>query len=166
MQVVSNSSPLIALSGIDCLHLLKAQFGIIHIPNAVLQELKLDSGFPGSELIQNAIEEKWIQVQTVTDLNIVSLLKRDLDNGESEALSLAKTRNADLVLLDEKEARRFATTMELNSTGTIGIILKAYRKKEINDPMQLFHSLKKKVGFFISKSMMLEIQKEIKKDNP
>jgi len=50
-------------------------------------------------------------------------LKADLDEGEAEAIALAYEMSADVVLLDERDARRAAMRMGLKVLGTVGILL-------------------------------------------
>jgi len=51
----------------------------------------------------------------------------NLDFGERQALALAKEIQADLVLLDDKVARRFAESEALKVKGTLGIVADAAR---------------------------------------
>lgn len=64
----------------------------------------------------------------MTDKNIVTVLQAELDNGESEAIALALEKSADLILLDDAEAREKARLYHFKITGTLGILLRA--KKE------------------------------------
>ena len=56
------------------------------------------------------------------------LLLTDLDRGEAEVIALAQELNADLVIIDERLARRHAKRLGLNLTGTLGVLLKAKRQ--------------------------------------
>lgn len=49
MRVISNTSPLLNLSIIDPLNLVREQFGEVHIPPAVEEEVGLDASRPGSQ---------------------------------------------------------------------------------------------------------------------
>ncbi|GHU61310.1 hypothetical protein FACS189445_3190 [Spirochaetia bacterium] len=49
----------------------------------------------------------------------------DLDDGEAETLILAKEQAADLVIIDEKLGRQYAKHLDLELTGTIGVLLNA-----------------------------------------
>lgn len=101
MKVVSNSTPLIALSRINELDLLHKIFGTIIIPNAVHQEVVLQGdGRPGIERITEA---SWILTNQVKNQLAVSMLTADLDQGEAEAVVLAKELGADYFLVDEKK---------------------------------------------------------------
>ena len=63
---------------------------------------------------------------------MVIALNEFLDAGEAEAISLAIELTADLVLLDEKDARLVAVKYNLKPLGTIGILIKAKKKGEIS----------------------------------
>jgi predicted nucleic acid-binding protein len=77
-------------------------------------------GQPGSQEVQSS---KWIRVQEVNDQSFVRLLEIELDRGESEAIALACELKADLVLLDEKDARLRGKRVGLRILGTIGILI-------------------------------------------
>jgi len=103
MKAGSNSSVLIALSGIGQLSLLKRRFveGIL-IPDAVWHEVvEVGGGRPGAAEVQTTA---WIQRRTVKDQDYVKLLCAELDTGEAEAIVLARQEAADAVVMDEKEA--------------------------------------------------------------
>ena len=108
MPVISNTSPLLNLAIVEHLFLLRQQFGQIYIPAAVLTELKINENLPGSPALQAAINEGWLISRTVTNTALVSLLRRDLHQGESEAIVLAVELSGERILLDEKEARQAA----------------------------------------------------------
>ncbi|MES3629835.1 MAG: hypothetical protein PPP56_06690 [Longimonas sp.] len=57
MPVVSNTSPLLNLSIIDRLDLVRSQFGQVLIPEAVRDELEMDSGRPGAAKLRTAVSE-------------------------------------------------------------------------------------------------------------
>ena len=65
MQVVCNTSPILNLAIIGSLDLLKEQFGVIHVPKAVRDELRVQEDRPGSRIIRKAIDDGWIVVATV-----------------------------------------------------------------------------------------------------
>ena len=128
MVVISNSSPLINLSIIGRLDLLKSKFSEIMIPQAVWREVVVDGvGKPGAKEVERA---RWIKVQDVKDRNLVISLERYLDDGESETIALALEMGADLVLLDERDARDTADAFGLSILGVIGILVWA-RKKQL-----------------------------------
>ena len=139
-SVVSNTGPLIALATIGQFDLLRKLFGEIHIPPAVRAEI-LD------EKTVNAVTAAdWIVVQTVRDEIAVQLLRGELDAGESEAIVLTRELNADLLLIDDRSARRRATAIELSTIGTLGVLLLAKNEKLIPVLEPLLDDLRR-VGF-------------------
>lgn len=113
-SIVSNSACLIALERIEQLNLLPQVYPSIWIPQAVKQEI----GFLTD----------WLQVQTVQNQALVSTLRTQVGAGESEAIALALEIKNVPVLLDDKKARRIAEQLNLQVTGTVGLLLKAKKK--------------------------------------
>jgi len=133
MVVLSNSTPLIYLSKMGELNLLKSLFVEVIVADKVFEEVVVQgAGKPGSDEVQNA---DWIKRQPVADKTAVQKLRDDelLDAGEAETLVLAAEIKADLTLLDDRKARRVATRMKVKRIGTIAIILMAYRKGLFKD---------------------------------
>lgn len=122
MKTVSNSSVLISLSTIGRLFLLTKRFpdGII-VPEAVWTEVvEAGSGRPGSVEVSSA---KWISVRESADRSLVNLLRTELDQGEAEAIALAHEVKANVVLLDERDARNAASKLGIRVLGTVGILV-------------------------------------------
>jgi len=117
MPVVSNTSPILNLAIIGQLSLLQDQFGEIWIPPGVLDELRVEEDLPGSRVIREAIRAGWLQTKDVEDQVLVSVLQRELDRGEAEAIALAVRVKADWTLLDERERRRVAKSLGLKVVG-------------------------------------------------
>jgi hypothetical protein len=128
-MIVSNSTPLIALSKIGKLELLREYFGEIHIPKEVYNEV-----VTRGEKLFGAVEVKnaeWITVEEVGNKIAVDSLRDHIDQGEAEAIILAKERNAKLLLIDDAEGRQIAERLGLKITGTIGILLLAATDKKL-----------------------------------
>jgi len=122
LKTVSNSSVLISLSTIGRLFLLTKRFpdGII-VPEAVWTEVvEAGSGRPGSVEVSSA---KWISVRESADRSLVNLLRTELDQGEAEAIALAHEVKANVVLLDERDARNAASKLGIRVLGTVGILV-------------------------------------------
>lgn len=131
MKVISNSSVLIALSGIQKLALLSDSFEKVYIPEAVWDEVVIKGiGKSGSEEIKNA---SWIEIRKVTNKDLVTALNEFLDLGEAEAISLALEMSGGIVLLDEKDARLIAARYNLKPLGTVGILIKAKKQGKITE---------------------------------
>lgn len=155
-KIVCNSSPIIHLAKIGELNLLKDYFQEIIIPKAVYIECIDEGGISEDvELIKNA---DWIKVLEVNDRKIVTLLQSILDDGESEAIALSLEIEADLILLDDSDAREKARLYGLKITGVIGILLRAKKDKKIISLKGYITSLKE-TGFYLSDNLVAEILK-------
>jgi uncharacterized protein len=157
MPVISNTSPLLNLAIIDHLFLLPQQFGQIFIPSAVLVELKINENLPGSSDLKTAIDDGWLVIQPVENLALVSLLRRDLHQGESEAIALAIELAADKILLDEKEARQAARALGLSITGILGILLKGFYEGAIPSIKTAMGRLQQEANFWVAPALLTQI---------
>jgi len=128
MKVASDSSPLIFLSALGLLDILRIEFGEVLIPEAVYQEVTAND-LKGSDEVKDA---DWIKV--VPSENIESLfLLPSLDVGEREAIILASEQNADLLLVDDLAGRRAAMMYEINVMGTLGFLKVMHRKGRVEN---------------------------------
>jgi len=125
MKIIINSSPLIALSGINMLNILPKLYSEIIIPNAVFTETIIDGK---DELIHNVIKnsDKFI-VKHVQNKVLVEFLEDYLDNGEAEVIALSRELNIKHVIIDELKGRKVAYKHGLNVIGSLGVLL--YAKK-------------------------------------
>ncbi len=120
MIVFSNTTPIIALSSIQCLHLLPELFGEIYLVDEVIEECS----FGGSIPVPALPEISWIKQVHSTPINHASVLL-ELDKGEKHTLDMACKHQADWVIIDEKIGRNMAEYLGLRVTGTLGVLLKA-----------------------------------------
>lgn len=119
--VVVNTTPIIALSAVQQLDLLRHLYGEVVIPEAVRSEVLAGRQRVGAGEL---VERPWIRTLAVRDPGRADLLS-DLDRGEAEVIALAQELQAGLVILDERLARRHAERLGLTLTGTMGVLLKA-----------------------------------------
>ena len=148
MKVVADSSVLISLSAINQLELLLRRFPQVMIPWAVQKEVVIEGkGQPGAQEVQSS---DWIKVQEIKDRSFVQLLEVELDRGESEVIALAHEVNADLVLLDEKDARLRAKRVGLKILGTIGVLIWAKKRGYISSLQEQLNALRDDAKFRIS----------------
>lgn len=129
MRVVSNTSPISYVVILNQIELLPFLFGAVTIPNAVRDEL---SAHKAPLKVQEWITSppEWLKIQFVTSQYGADLMK--VDAGERAAISLAEEIEADLVLLDDLEARLLANKRGLTITGVLGILDRAADREEIN----------------------------------
>ncbi len=123
--VVSDTSPIRALSQLNCLTLLSDLFGNVLVPPAVIAELER----PRSRLPPLSIQGlPFIRVQAPHDRTVVNELLITLDPGEAEAIALALEVHADLVLVDEAAAREVTSRRGLVALGVLGVLLRQSRR--------------------------------------
>jgi predicted nucleic acid-binding protein len=160
MPVVSNTSPVLNLAVIGRLSLLHDQFGEILIPNAVLEELRIQEDLPGSQAMREALKEGWLLIQGVSNQSLVSVLQRELDNGEAEAITLAVQAKAEWILLDEKEGRKIAKSLGLNVTGILGILLRARQEGKLPSMQKAMNQLQELAGFRVGPELYADLMRK------
>ncbi len=123
---VSNSGPLIHLGQINRLDLLFSLFEKILIPQSVYSEAiesGLQQGHHNARHIQKEMGKGRIEVKNVPKERLEEIRNENLHEGEIEVIALALDTENQVVLLDDEEARIFASTFNLNVKGTLGIII-------------------------------------------
>lgn len=161
MLVVSNTSPIMNLAIVGELGLLRQQFGEVIVPPAVIDELRLDSDFPGVENIREAISEGWLRREEVANQQVILALRRELDNGEAEAIALAFQLKAELILMDERDGRSVAKSMGLNPIGVLGVLIRAKQNGTIPSVKKILVKLREEAGFYLGDELIQGILSEI-----
>lgn len=174
MPVVSNTSPLIWLSKIGRITLLKELFIEVIIPEEVYKEAVkrgLQEVFSYALVLKEAVDEGWIKTSKLTTKEATTCRKMmdhafEIHLGEAQAIVLA--RRTDLMLLiDESSGRAFAEAWGLKAKGTLYVILTAIRSGHMNsvEAKETVLSLVAK-GFRIEPSLLARIIREIDNFNP
>ena len=141
MKVVSNSSPLIVLSKINEVELLRHYFKDIFIPRAVHKEVVAKGkGKPGSE-IKNF---EWIKVKEIDNKEAVKSLQVYIGKGEAESIILAKELKADFIIMDDYIAREIAKTLGLEVIGAVAMLVRAKKDGLIESLMKTLDEMKNK----------------------
>jgi predicted nucleic acid-binding protein len=122
MIVIADTTPLNYLILIQQADLLPRLFGKVLIPPAVVKELE-DPGTPDSVRAWLSGAPSWLHVQPLHSPPDPEL--DYLDDGEREAIALAEELGADLLLLDDADARKQAARRNLPFIGTLGILRRA-----------------------------------------
>ena len=156
--IVSNSTPLINFATIGELDLLRKLFDQIFVPQAVWQEVVIKGWRESATLIKKT---EWISKKAITDHRLCDTLNKELDTVEAEAIVLAIELNADLLLLDESEARNFAEIQGLKDMGSIGCLTLAKSLGLIAKIKPLLDQVIDKARFWVSK----ELYEFVLKDN-
>jgi predicted nucleic acid-binding protein len=143
--VVCDASPIIALSAVGQLSLLQKLYGQILIPDAVAQEVT--SGSAGQARAGELRTSDWITVKAVQDSVLLRSLHGELDRGEAEAIALAVEAQAELLLVDERLARRVALRLGLSMVGVLGVLLEAKSKGCLPAVRPVLDDLLTKAGF-------------------
>jgi predicted nucleic acid-binding protein len=155
--VVSNTSPIINLAAVGELDLLQRIYGELVIPKAVYDEIVLvGDGQPGAREVKAF---KWIKTIEVRDRNLLTAFQTDLHMGEAEAIVLAIESGAQLLLMDERRARKVATKFGIRTIGLLGVLVQAKQKSYINAIKPILDNLKSKAGFWIGQELYGEILK-------
>ncbi len=68
---------------------------------------------------------EWVEIAEVKDKYRQTILKLQIDKGESSAIALALETPDSVVILDDYKARKIAERLGVTLTGTIGVIIKA-----------------------------------------
>jgi len=113
--VISNSSPLIALTHIGRIELLNKLHVQVLIPPAVARE------------VQRTLPKlpQWLVVQPLAQERQPFAVSRSIGPGEHEVISLGLELRAERLILDEQPARRLAISLGLRVIGTVGLLLAA-----------------------------------------
>ncbi len=151
MIIVSNTSPLTNLAAIGQFELLRILYKEIEIAPGVWDELNAkNKQWPGRNEVAVA---GWIHRHNVQNQILVAALRRDLDHGEAESITLALERQADLILLDDREARHIAQRLGLKVIGVIGTLLEAKALGAIVEIRSHLDALRQVAGFYVKESL-------------
>lgn len=157
--VVVNTSPIIYLSSINQISLLKKLFQKVFIPDAVKREVL--SGGKDSFGVREIKGEKWIKTQTIKNELAKKYLLTDIDDGEAEVIILAEELEASTIIMDDRLGRKIAKLRGFNVIGTLRILVAAKEKGLITVIKPLIKKLKE-VGFWISDDVYRAILKQAK----
>ena len=128
MKTVSNTTPIISLSSIGKIEILKDIFQEIIIPQAVYEEIKAKQGYG-----YNEVDLSFIKVQAIQNTEQEKFLLEQLDAGEAQAIVLSKEVNADNTIIDENVGYTIAKESGLNVIRTLSILLKAKESNIIGE---------------------------------
>lgn len=134
-KIVVNSTPLISLYKIDKLNLLKKLYSHVYVPYGVYEELSVD----GKHNFLAGVD--FITIQKIENKEAKKFFRTSLHKGEVEVMILAEEINADLCLIDDLLARKYAKYLGYTVSGTMGILLKSKEKDHIAEIKPLLDGL-------------------------
>ena len=155
MIVFCNTTPLLALSSIGQLDLLRQVFGTVNVAKSVADECSEG----GRIVVPELSTVDWIQLQPDEDTTSLPVLF-ELDRGEKQTLLLAMRQKAGLVLMDERLGRRMAEYLGLQVTGTLGILLKAKATGLIPSFLNATMEMKKQ-GMFFNPALIVRLASQV-----
>jgi hypothetical protein len=123
---VVDASPVIDLSLLGQFDLLNNLFSRVVVPEAVRQEVSAGGDRPGAAEIAQA---GWLEFRPNDPLPPLPAERiAGLGPGELSVLAAALAMPADVAILDDLRARRAAKALDIQFTGTLGILLLAKRR--------------------------------------
>jgi len=159
--VITDAGPLIALSRIEHIHLLKALFTEVFLTETVEQEVLVGGDFVDSAHIRQAIKDGWLQVvhsaKGLAAKSDISTEVEGLDPGEATSIlwaaGLLQTGQDVMLIMDEAKGRKVARRLSLDTMGSAGIIATARRLGLIEEAQPLLIQLKES-GYYFSPAVI------------
>lgn len=151
--VISDTSPVRALAQLGRLDLLASLYGEVWVPPAVVAELARPRG--RGPVVD--VAAAGFVIRAPTDTGRVATLRRDLDPGESEAITLAIELGAHLLLIDEYDGRGIARGLGLRIKGVLGLLADAKAAGLVAAVRPLVDRIQVKVDFFVAPNIPRQI---------
>jgi predicted nucleic acid-binding protein len=148
--IVCNTGPLIALSMVGQLDLLRKLYQRVIVPEPVFREVV--SGGLGRVGASQIASAEWLER---SDLAIPEpLLALELGPGEAAVLATGSFLQAQLVLIDERRARRIAEqAYGLRVKGSAGILVSAKRASLISAVLPHLEQMVRQ-GYYLSRRLL------------
>ena len=150
-KAICNTGPLVALSMVNRIDLLQHLFELVAVPEEVHKEI-LEGGTTSAGLA-NYRKAKWIKVVKPSN-PLDPLLKTSLDVGEAAVIGLAREISVNIVIVDERKARKIARTIYgLNVIGSARVIVEAKKHGLLNNVGAALQSMRDG-GYWIGDSIV------------
>lgn len=152
--IVADAGPLIALAKLDQLELMRQLFTDIYVPEKVFSEVTLNSKHPESSVLANYLTNH-VQLNPDLENDFTQLLQHSLDDGEVQALALAKQLNSG-VLMDEQRGRKLATYHAIPVVGVLGVLMKSKQMGLITEISPMLEQLQHE-NYHLSASLVARV---------
>lgn len=168
--VLADAGPLIALGKLNRLPLLVGLYQVIHVPRAVYQETVIAGSAqdaPDSANIRLFLEHHKLPVPDVSEPLLQSYDPvPTLGMGERHVLALAQSLTGAevLVLLDDEMARAEARRLGLQTKGTLGVLVEAFRAGllSFDETELLLLEIAARPDIWISEKLCFQIIEQLK----
>lgn len=150
-KVVVNTTPFIALCHVNRLEILKELYGQVIIPDAVYREISVKSDSVCKKMVDEAHD--WIHIESIQDQLAKTMYKTQLHDGEVEVMILSKELAADVVIIDDANAKKHAKYLGLPVPVTLEVLIKAKQNGFIKELKPILLQLKEK-GIYISQNLV------------
>lgn len=147
-RIVVDSGPLIVWGRLARLDLLRTVCGEVLVPAMVETEVIDDPRRPGAIAILRGFANGQLMRPPVDCEDVTAAPYPTLGVGESASIRLAKSLNCP-VLIDEKRGRAIAQHLGLTVIGSLGVMLAAKRRGDIEQIKPVLDKLKK-IAYFVS----------------
>lgn len=135
---VVNASPIITLAKIGRLDLFGSPGRELLLPHAVAKEILAGPpGDPGRRALESGFGGDRIAVEILPTVEQWSL-----GRGESAVLTLARQRKA-TAIIDDRDARRAASSLGVSFLGTLGVVLRARAENRISEAAPILKELRR-----------------------
>jgi predicted nucleic acid-binding protein len=159
-KIVINTSPVLALSAaLGDLKVLQVLYEKVFVPFEVCQEIEAGglSGFSVAEFKAAHFLHKLDKPLTISPF-----LKNSLDIGEASVIQLALDQGIQTVCIDETVGRRIARLNNLSLTGSIGILVRAYKEGHDFSMPEAIKNMQAR-GIWLSEGVIAVALREIEK---
>jgi len=136
MILVADCSALVALAVCDSLYLLEQIFASVAVPETVYLEATQPDK-KQAQVLKNFLHGK----VHIVDLQAYVFLDAFADAGETEAMLLYKQLSADKLLIDDRRGRKVAKINQINTIGSLGILLAAKAKGLVTEIAPLLRQI-------------------------
>jgi len=162
--VVINAGPLMALSKLNILHLLKALYRKVEFTRGVYDEVVVEGmrrGYDDAQALHLFLEQEDWQPTAIETIP-VELAEAALDQGELESIALTMLRGR-LLLMDEERGRTEAQKRGITTKGTLGVLIAAYQADLItaNQLRFYFDQISERADIWISPALCQRLLHEV-----
>jgi len=166
IRVVADTGPLIHLSEIGCINLLK-NFQMIHVPESVHGEYYKHK----KENDPDFFELKNIKITIVQPEKVSDFIEKhglsNLHSGERDCLYLCQDLSIDTILTDDLAVRDAAKKLDITPVGSLGIVARLYKEGYIslNQAETFLLDLYQTSSLYVTKTLVDLVIEQLRKVN-